>query len=91
VRLSISAGIHGIGMRGVELSDEFKAEVQDALKELQEKHEEKLLASLCSAIGWPKGKADAAAAVRKAEEKALLDADSEARRKYRERRAKARV
>ena len=91
VRLSISAGIHGIGMRGINLSEETKDAAGVALDELQAKHEEKLLDEFCKAIGWPEDKANAAAAVRIAEEDALRDADAKARREYRDRRAKARV
>lgn len=91
VRLSISAGIHGIGMRGINLSEATKDAALAALDALQAKHEEDLLDEFCVAIGWDKPKADAAAAVRKTEEDALRAADAQARREYRERRAKARV
>lgn len=91
VRLSISAGLHGIGMRGINLTPETKAAALAALDALQAKHEEKLLDEFAKAIGWAKPKADAAAAVRKAEEDAVRAADAQARREYRERRAKARV
>lgn len=91
VRLSIRAGIHGIGMRGIDLTLETKDAAAAALAELQEKHEEKLLDEFCKAIGWTKAKSTAAAKKRIAEEDALRDADSKARREYRERRAKARV
>jgi len=91
VRLSVRAGIHGIGMRGIDLTLETKDAAAAALAELQEKHEEKLLDEFCKAIGWTKAKATAAAKARIAEEDALRDADAKARREYRERRAKARV
>lgn len=91
MRLSLRAGIHGIGMRGIDLTLATKDAAAAALADLQAKHEEKLLDEFCKAIGWDKAKADAAAAVRIAEVDALRTADAKARREYRERRAKARV
>ena len=91
VRLSVRAGIHGIGMRGIDLTLETKDAAAAALAELQAKHEEKLLDEFCKAIGWTKAKSTAAAKARIAEEDALRDADAKARREYRARRAKARV
>lgn len=91
MRLSVRGGIHGIGMRGVDLSDGTRDKLAQAMADLQAKHEEKLLNELCTAMGWTKPKSAAAAAVRIAEENALRDADAKARREYRERRAKARV